>query len=109
MGALGTLLARCRLRALLRHPRRAGRQSGLEQLPRDGPRLQNLMSEARDEPAHDRRVAEAMRDKSRRSFLALGISAAASLAGWRWLRTRPEIGGTPYPLRRALEFNERLA
>jgi len=46
---------------------------------------------------------------SRRSFLWLGLSAAAGFGGWEWLATRSESGGLPYPLRRALAFNERLA
>jgi hypothetical protein len=54
-------------------------------------------------------VARVMRNKSRRSFLVLGVSAAAGIAGWNWLTTRPQVGGLPYPLRRALEFNEALA
>jgi len=54
-------------------------------------------------------VARVMRNKSRRSFLVMGISAAAGLAGWKWLTTRPEVGAVPYPLRRALEFNETLS
>src|SRR5438874_6672505 len=68
-------------------------------------------SDARHEPVDedDLNVARAMRKQSRRSFLALGASAAAGFAGWTWLTTRPEIGGRPYPLRRALQFNERLA
>jgi DMSO/TMAO reductase YedYZ molybdopterin-dependent catalytic subunit len=49
------------------------------------------------------------RTASRRSFLALGVGAAAGLVGWEWLTTRPEADGLPYPLRRALEFNERLS
>jgi hypothetical protein len=49
-----------------------------------------------------------MRPSSRRSFLALGLGAAAGLVGWEWLTTRREADGLPYPLRRALEFNERL-
>jgi DMSO/TMAO reductase YedYZ molybdopterin-dependent catalytic subunit len=53
-------------------------------------------------------VAGAMRNKSRRSFLVLGMSATASIAGWHWLRTRAQVGGVPYPLRRALESNEAL-
>jgi DMSO/TMAO reductase YedYZ molybdopterin-dependent catalytic subunit len=59
--------------------------------------------------APDRDVARVMRDKSRRSFLVLGLGAAAGLAGWKWLTTQPEDGGTPYPLRRALEFNRSLS
>ena len=54
-------------------------------------------------------VEREMHRKSRRSFLMLGISATAGFAGWTWLTTRPEVGGLPYPLRRALELNEKLA
>lgn len=54
-------------------------------------------------------VERAMRRKSRRSFLGLGAGAVAALAGWEWLTTRPREGGVPYPLRRVLELNERLA
>jgi len=54
-------------------------------------------------------VARLMRTKSRRSFLMMGVSAAAALAGWKWLTTRPEVGDVPYPLRRALEFNETFS
>jgi hypothetical protein len=49
------------------------------------------------------------RNKSRRSFLVLGMGAAAGLAGWEWLTTRPEVDGLPYPLRSGLEFNRRIA
>ena len=54
-------------------------------------------------------VTREMRSKSRRSFLVLGLSATAGFAGWKWLTTRLDVGGLPYPLRRALEFNETLA
>jgi len=50
-----------------------------------------------------------MRSKSRRSFLVMGGSAAAGVAGWQWLTTRPQAGGLSHPLRRTLEFNEELA
>ena len=39
----------------------------------------------------------------------LGIGAAAAVAGWRWLTTRPQIGDLSSPLRRGLEFNERVS
>jgi DMSO/TMAO reductase YedYZ molybdopterin-dependent catalytic subunit len=63
------------------------------------------------QPVNDRDldVARVMRNKSRRSFLLLGIGATAGFAGWNWLTTRSGVGGVPYPLRRALEFNETLA
>jgi DMSO/TMAO reductase YedYZ molybdopterin-dependent catalytic subunit len=39
----------------------------------------------------------------------MGVGAAAGVAGWAWLTTRPQAGGLSYPLRRTLEFNEELA
>ncbi len=48
------------------------------------------------------------RRKTLRSF-AIGGTVAASVYGfWRWIATRPEIGGVARPLRRVLEFNEQL-
>ena len=35
--------------------------------------------------------------------------ALAGVGGWRWLVTRSDLGGLPWPLRRVLEFDERLA
>jgi DMSO/TMAO reductase YedYZ molybdopterin-dependent catalytic subunit len=49
-----------------------------------------------------------MRKKSRRSFIVMTLGAAAGVAGWEWLKTRPKAGDLSYPLRRTLEFNERL-
>ena len=60
-----------------------------------------------NEPDAD--VARVMRNKSRRSFLVMGLSATAAVTGWRWLTRRPDAGGLPDPLRRTLEFNEALA
>jgi DMSO/TMAO reductase YedYZ molybdopterin-dependent catalytic subunit len=37
------------------------------------------------------------------------VAVLAGLAGWRWLVTRGEEDGLPWPLRRVLEFNERVA
>jgi DMSO/TMAO reductase YedYZ molybdopterin-dependent catalytic subunit len=37
------------------------------------------------------------------------VVALTGFAGWRWLVTRSEEDGLPWPLRRVLEFNERLA
>jgi DMSO/TMAO reductase YedYZ molybdopterin-dependent catalytic subunit len=46
---------------------------------------------------------------SRRGF-AIGVGAiAAGVGGWRWLTTRSLDDGTPWPFRRALEFNQRVA
>jgi DMSO/TMAO reductase YedYZ molybdopterin-dependent catalytic subunit len=37
------------------------------------------------------------------------VTVLAGFAGWRWLVTRSEEDRLPWPLRRALEFNERVA
>jgi DMSO/TMAO reductase YedYZ molybdopterin-dependent catalytic subunit len=37
------------------------------------------------------------------------VAALAGFAGWRWLVTRSEEDGLPWPLRRVLELDERLA
>ncbi|MGB8509472.1 MAG: molybdopterin-dependent oxidoreductase [Pyrinomonadaceae bacterium] len=49
------------------------------------------------------------RRRTRRSFLVGGVSVLGALAGWQWLRTRPEEDGVPWPLRRGLGFNEKLS
>jgi DMSO/TMAO reductase YedYZ molybdopterin-dependent catalytic subunit len=46
---------------------------------------------------------------TRRGFAIGGVAALAGFSGWRWLVTRTEEDGLPWPLRRTLEFNERLA
>ncbi len=46
---------------------------------------------------------------TRRSFTVGAAAALAGLGGWTWLRTRDTDGGIPWPLRRGLQFNERLA
>ena len=50
-----------------------------------------------------------LRRLSRRGFLTGGAAVLAGFAGWRWLVTRGEEDGLPWPLRRVLEFNERVA
>lgn len=46
---------------------------------------------------------------SRRGFLTFGAGALAAYGGWKWLRSRPKIGGVEWPLRRGLEFDEKVA
>jgi DMSO/TMAO reductase YedYZ molybdopterin-dependent catalytic subunit len=50
-----------------------------------------------------------MRRLTRRGFVTGGVAALAGLAGWRWLSTAPEDDGVPWPLRRMLRLNQRLA
>src|SRR5262245_13669510 len=50
-----------------------------------------------------------LRRMTRRGFAWGGMAALAGVAGWRWLVTRDEEDGLPWPLRRVLELNERVA
>jgi DMSO/TMAO reductase YedYZ molybdopterin-dependent catalytic subunit len=50
-----------------------------------------------------------MRRMTRRSFATGAVAALAGLGAWRWLRTAPAEDRVPWPLRRVLRFNERLA
>jgi Oxidoreductase molybdopterin binding domain len=54
-------------------------------------------------------AARQIRRMSRRGFAWAGAAALAGLAGWRWLVTRADEGGLPWPLRRVLELNGRVA
>lgn len=47
--------------------------------------------------------------RTRRSFLTMGVAAAAGYAGWRWLRSSPDDNNLARPFRRVLHVNERLA
>ena len=49
-----------------------------------------------------------IRRKTRRDFLIGGVAAAAGFGGWRWLKTAPQDNQLSRPLRRVLEFNERV-
>src|SRR5262249_15489456 len=52
---------------------------------------------------------EEMRRLTRRSFLTGTGAALAGLGAWRWLTTAETEDGIPWPLRRFLRFNQRLA
>jgi len=54
-------------------------------------------------------VRRRMRHKSRRSFLGWGAGVVAGFGAFRWLTSRREIDGLPWPFRTALEVNEELA
>ena len=49
-----------------------------------------------------------MRRHTRRAFFRGGFAAVAALAGWKWLQSRADAGGLVWPLRKVLQFNERL-
>ncbi len=50
-----------------------------------------------------------IRRLTRRGFAMGGAMTLMGLASWRWLVTRSEEGGLPWPFRRVLRFNESLA
>jgi DMSO/TMAO reductase YedYZ molybdopterin-dependent catalytic subunit len=50
-----------------------------------------------------------MRRLTRRSFLPGAAAALAGLGAWHWLTTATPEDGVPWPLRRVLRFNQRLA
>lgn|SRR5487761_239589 len=54
-------------------------------------------------------VRRRMRQKTRRSFLGLGIGLVAGIGAFEWLTRRREIDGEPWPFRKTLEVNEQLA
>lgn len=63
----------------------------------------------REIEAWNEQVRRRMRQKSRRSFLGWGVGLAAGLGAFRWLMTRREVDGVPWPFRLGLETNEQLA
>src|SRR5438874_8892512 len=58
---------------------------------------------------NDAAVDAELRRRTRRDFIVAGVAAAAGLGGWKWLTSRPKEDGVPWPMRRALEMNERIA
>ena len=54
-------------------------------------------------------VRPRLRRMTRRGFAAGGLAVAAGYLGWRWVVTRGEEGGLPWPLRRVLELDERVS
>jgi DMSO/TMAO reductase YedYZ molybdopterin-dependent catalytic subunit len=58
---------------------------------------------------NDAAIDADVRRRTRRDFIVAGVAAAAGLGGWKWLTSRPKEDGAPWPLRRMLELNERVA
>ena len=56
----------------------------------------------------DGAVRAQLRRLSRRGFAWGSVASLAGFAGWRWLVTRSQDDGLPWPFRGVLEFNERL-
>lgn len=64
---------------------------------------------ARPDPGLDPAAARKLRLATRRGFAIAGGAIVAGAAAWRWLASSPAEMGLPWPLRRALEANERLS
>jgi len=58
---------------------------------------------------NDLTIDRELRRRTRRDFIVAGVAAAAGIGAWEWLKTRRAEDGVPWPLRRMLEFNERVA
>lgn len=54
-------------------------------------------------------VERRMRHMTRRSFAVGAFAAAAGVATWKWLISRPREDGLEWPFRRVLQQNERLS
>jgi hypothetical protein len=63
----------------------------------------------REVESPDDELDRRLRRLTRRGFAWGGVAVLASFAGWRWLVSRSEEDGLPWPLRHVLEFNERVA
>lgn len=59
--------------------------------------------------AMDASIRHRMGLRTRRSFLAGGIAAAAGYGAWRWIGHSGELGGLPAPLRAGEDFNARTS
>jgi len=59
-------------------------------------------------PVVDDESARRLREMTRRGFVVGRLATLATLDGWRWLATRSLDRGIPWPLRRALRFDERV-
>lgn len=57
----------------------------------------------------DAEIKQDLRRKTRRSFLAGGAAAAAGLAGYKWITSAGGDNALPWPQRRVLDFNGKLA
>jgi DMSO/TMAO reductase YedYZ molybdopterin-dependent catalytic subunit len=65
--------------------------------------------DAQELEAWNAQVRRRMRQRTRRAFLGLAAGAAAGVGAWKWLTSRREIDGLPWPFRKTLETNEQLA
>jgi hypothetical protein len=63
----------------------------------------------RELQAWNEQVRRRMRHQTRRGFLGLAAGLVTGFGAWKWLTSRREIDGLPWPFRKTLELNEQLA
>ncbi len=54
-------------------------------------------------------IKRQMRARTRRDFLIAGAAAITGLAGYEWVKNAGKVNEVPWPQRRVLDFNGRLA
>ncbi len=54
-------------------------------------------------------LKQELRKRTRRAFLTGGVAAAAGVGAYEWLTRTGQEDGTPWPQRRALDLNRKLA
>jgi len=85
-------------------------KGAIAQVAKPGPAPADVsVPDDRELEAWNEQVRRRMRQKSRRSFLGWGAGLVAGMGAFRWLTTRREIDGVPWPFRKTLEVNEQLA
>jgi hypothetical protein len=57
----------------------------------------------------DEETERRLRRLSRRGFASAVAAVVGGVLSWRWVVTRDNEGGLPWPLRRVLEWNERVS
>jgi DMSO/TMAO reductase YedYZ molybdopterin-dependent catalytic subunit len=57
----------------------------------------------------DKQVEMQVRRMTRRGFATGAVASMAGLAAWSWVKTRDTDNGIPWPLRRVLQWNEKVA
>ena len=57
----------------------------------------------------DADISRQLRRMTRRGFVAGGAAALAGFAGWKWISSTGQDGMLTWPLRKVLEFNEKIA
>jgi len=57
----------------------------------------------------DRQIKHELRRRTRRDFLVGGIVTVAGVAGYKWITKAKQENGVPWPQRRVLDWNGRIA